>query len=61
MLIWLKDAPVFNNTFGDDSNQQEVCNFVDKLVTCRREWDGTPHAKNLEDCNEDTWSALVDS
>ncbi|KAG2192949.1 hypothetical protein INT47_004688 [Mucor saturninus] len=64
MLLWLKDAPVLedkiceNETEADDI-KANICSFVDKIITCSKKWDGSPHHDAASKSNAETWKDLL--
>ncbi|KAG2191489.1 hypothetical protein INT47_013266 [Mucor saturninus] len=64
MLLWLKDAPVLeekiceNETEADDI-KANICSFVDKIITCSKKWDGSPHHDTASKSNAETWKDLL--
>ena len=60
MLIWLKDAPCYVDEMDPESPEaDQICEFVDSVISCKKEWDGSPHERNVGACTEDTWKHLL--
>ncbi|EPB84752.1 hypothetical protein HMPREF1544_08473 [Mucor circinelloides 1006PhL] len=56
MLIWLEDAP---RILPDSTeNDARVCQFVDGIITCEKEWDGSPHTYD-SNSTEATWDDII--
>lgn len=43
MLVWIKDAPVYNGT----NQNNKVENFIDSYVTCKKD-EGMPNLVNYQ-------------
>ena len=61
MLLWLKDAPQLIDGSPDVSVYQEICDFVDGMYTCSKNWDGSAHHDDISKSSEDTWKELLKS
>ncbi|CEP13534.1 hypothetical protein [Parasitella parasitica] len=42
-----------------DLLDRQVADFIDTIITCSRDWDGSPHHINPRDSNEETWTELL--
>lgn len=64
MLIWLDGAPAFEDVMCESTEQadelkQAVCDFVDKVISYDRKWDGSPHHDIETKSNHKTWKELI--
>ncbi|CEP17045.1 hypothetical protein [Parasitella parasitica] len=59
MLVWLDDAPTYDANASGLDNEVEVCRFIDNLISCSRDWDGSIHTQNVAESSEDTWTELM--
>ncbi|KAG2193629.1 hypothetical protein INT47_007461 [Mucor saturninus] len=64
MLIWLEDAPIYEDKECDTVDEARevkklICDFVDKIITFSKKWDGSPHTNDASRSNIDTWKSLL--
>lgn len=56
----MKDVPAVSDAGSDSSSlAKRVCNFVDSIMTCKKDWDDNPHHINPSLSNAGTWDEIL--